>query len=245
MKVHCDVIQDLLPLYIDQACSEESRKLVEEHLSECGDCMKMLEMMKNSEIENDLRLERSGVLEYGAREFRKQSAKFGGAVSGLFMVPILLCFGLNYIAAGGMGWFFIVIAALAVAASLILVPIFVPRDKLFWMFCSFCATLVMLLRVVSLSTHGHWFWIASSASIFGLCVIFLPFLINARPLQPFVEGSNKPLIVIATDIALFLNMMTAINVTLNFGRIAAVMGLGCAAAIVLAVVGMINTKKRK
>lgn len=36
----CDVIQDLLPLYEDDCCSEKSRSLVEEHLKECMDCQK-------------------------------------------------------------------------------------------------------------------------------------------------------------------------------------------------------------
>ena len=34
----CDVIRDLLPLYIDNCCSQASRTLVEEHLAVCPDC---------------------------------------------------------------------------------------------------------------------------------------------------------------------------------------------------------------
>ena len=238
MKVHCDVIQDLLPLYADEACSEESRKLVEEHIAECEDCMKMLDMLRNNDIEDDLKIERSGVLEYGAREFRKQTAKFGGAISGAVMIPVLACLALNFVASGGFGWFFIVIASLLVAASLILVPIFVKQDKAFWMFVSFCASLTILLRV----TCGHWFWIASSASLFGLCAVFLPFVIRARPLQPFVEGTSKAKTVIAVDIALFLNMMTAINVTLNYERMAAIFFVGGAAAVLCVIFGLIGKK---
>ncbi len=40
MKLDCNVIQDLLPLYIDDVCSEQSRKLVEEHIKECEICQK-------------------------------------------------------------------------------------------------------------------------------------------------------------------------------------------------------------
>lgn len=39
MKVKCPVVDDLLPLYIDGACSEESKKIVEEHLNECRSCL--------------------------------------------------------------------------------------------------------------------------------------------------------------------------------------------------------------
>ncbi len=36
--MNCTIIQDLLPLYIDDFCSKESRALVEEHLAECEVC---------------------------------------------------------------------------------------------------------------------------------------------------------------------------------------------------------------
>lgn len=34
----CNVIRDLLPLYADNICSEDSREMVEEHLSSCKEC---------------------------------------------------------------------------------------------------------------------------------------------------------------------------------------------------------------
>ncbi|MBQ3546780.1 MAG: zf-HC2 domain-containing protein [Lachnospiraceae bacterium] len=42
----CDVILDLLPLYVDGICSKESRNLVEEHIGECESCKNLLENMK-------------------------------------------------------------------------------------------------------------------------------------------------------------------------------------------------------
>ena len=48
MNYPCSVIQDLLPLYIDGVCSEESRKLVKAHLAECTVCGQILEEMKNT-----------------------------------------------------------------------------------------------------------------------------------------------------------------------------------------------------
>jgi hypothetical protein len=38
MKISCEIIRDLLPLYHDGVCSIESRALVEEHLTECESC---------------------------------------------------------------------------------------------------------------------------------------------------------------------------------------------------------------
>lgn len=44
-KISCNVIGDLLPLYVDGAVSEDTKKLVEEHLAECADCKKAAEDM--------------------------------------------------------------------------------------------------------------------------------------------------------------------------------------------------------
>ena len=43
MKISCNIIEDLLPLYVDDAVSEDSRQLVEEHLKECASCRKIQE----------------------------------------------------------------------------------------------------------------------------------------------------------------------------------------------------------
>lgn len=50
MRLDCKVIEDLLPLYIDNMCSEQSRKLVEEHLLECENCRCMIERTQAVEI---------------------------------------------------------------------------------------------------------------------------------------------------------------------------------------------------
>ncbi len=38
MKYPCNLIKDLLPLYIDNVCSKESKEIVKNHLPECTDC---------------------------------------------------------------------------------------------------------------------------------------------------------------------------------------------------------------
>ena len=50
MKLSCDVARDLLPLYHDGVCSDESRALVEEHLNGCPGCAAMLRQLRG-EIE--------------------------------------------------------------------------------------------------------------------------------------------------------------------------------------------------
>lgn len=45
MKIPCEIIRDLLPLYVDSACSEVSKKAVEEHLQDCKLCREELNLM--------------------------------------------------------------------------------------------------------------------------------------------------------------------------------------------------------
>ena len=41
----CDVIMDLVPLYVDGCCSEESRQLVKAHLESCESCQRAYSAM--------------------------------------------------------------------------------------------------------------------------------------------------------------------------------------------------------
>ena len=42
MKLTCKVVEDMLPMYYDGICSEESAAMVEEHLKDCPCCSQML-----------------------------------------------------------------------------------------------------------------------------------------------------------------------------------------------------------
>ena len=44
----CNVIMDLLPLYVDEYCSEESARLVAEHLEACESCRKIYDQMRET-----------------------------------------------------------------------------------------------------------------------------------------------------------------------------------------------------
>ncbi len=211
MSKECEIIQDLLPLYADGVCSEASREIVDEHLLECPSCREFLKDLRETELESALHREKESVLEYGLRQFRRRSAAVGSAVSGVFLVPILICLGVSLLRGPQLSWVSIVVAALCVLASVTVVPIAVSRDKLFWTFCAFTASLVLLLGVTCLYSRGDWFRIAASAVLFGLSVVFLPFVIRAAPVKKLIGDTNRALIVLGTDFALFFNLLNAID----------------------------------
>lgn len=225
MKTDCNIIRDLLPLYVDDVCSQESRNLVDEHLRECPDCLEELANIRKSEIEDRLGAEREDVIRKQKKQMGRRSAAIGTVLAWIFLIPVVICLFINRLQGGGMGWFMITLASIAVAASLSVVPLMVPENKLFWTFCAFTATLVMLFAVVCLYTGGDWFLIATTATLFGLSVCFLPFVIKAKPIQPYVP-ERKAVTVIAVDLGLFGLMMEAIDIRIN--------GLGLTRILLLA-----------
>lgn len=48
MKISCEIIKDLLPLYHDGVCSNDSRVIVEEHLAHCDNCKTELQAMDDA-----------------------------------------------------------------------------------------------------------------------------------------------------------------------------------------------------
>ena len=46
MKISCNIVRDLLPLYAEDLASQDTRNLVDEHLCTCEDCKSVLNTMK-------------------------------------------------------------------------------------------------------------------------------------------------------------------------------------------------------
>ena len=67
----CQIVQDLLPNYIENLTNEETNKYIEEHLLQCEECRKVLDNMKKDiEINNDIKKEKPKV-----RYIKKYSKK--------------------------------------------------------------------------------------------------------------------------------------------------------------------------
>ncbi|MGG3888786.1 zf-HC2 domain-containing protein [Metabacillus fastidiosus] len=45
-EIKCAIIQDILPLYIDEVVSQDTKEMVDEHLKHCEKCQKEYEVMK-------------------------------------------------------------------------------------------------------------------------------------------------------------------------------------------------------
>ena len=202
MNKECEVIRDLLPLYVDEVCSGTSRELIEEHLQDCPECSAILEKIRKNEIENNLREEKDQVIEYQAKRFKRRSTTVGSVVSGLFMVPILICLIVNLSVGSSLDWFYMVLGGLSI---------------------------LFTLAVCCFYTHGNWFFLAASAVLFGFALIGLPFAVRAEPVRAFIGNYNRWILIGAVDLILFANMMNMITLYTKSFISTVFMALLCAA----------------
>lgn len=49
-KLECDVIRDLIPSYVEEICSETSKRYVDEHLEECSDCDRLMRQLRDTDF---------------------------------------------------------------------------------------------------------------------------------------------------------------------------------------------------
>lgn len=85
MKITCDVIQDLMPSYVDGILSEDSRALVEEHMGTCQECRKMYEIMKEEQGKEQTKMRPSAISGAGSgvggTENTERNANAGSAAA--------------------------------------------------------------------------------------------------------------------------------------------------------------------
>ena len=210
MNQNCEIVRDLLPLYIDEVCSPASRSLVDGHLAECAECASELTQLRRGEMEAGLNAEKTGVISRQAKKFRRKSTVAGLVVAGILMIPVLVCLIVNLASGQGLSWFFIVLSALLLVASVSALPLLMPEHRFLWSVAGFTASLVLLLAVCCLYTGGNWFFVAASACLFGLCVCLSPVVVNCQPIRGML-GDQKALAVFIADTALFFLMMVCIG----------------------------------
>ncbi len=49
-QISCNVIEDLLPSYLEEICSEDTKELVKEHLEECEECSRRVKRMQETQL---------------------------------------------------------------------------------------------------------------------------------------------------------------------------------------------------
>ena len=100
MSLSCDVTRDLLPLYHDGVCSEESRALVEAHVANCPACSALLK-----ELRGELELPHESPDDLAPLEQIRQNVKRGNKRAWMKGIAAALAVVLTVIG-GWYGWWY-------------------------------------------------------------------------------------------------------------------------------------------
>lgn len=99
MKLPCEMVQDILPLYHDNVCSEVSKTLVGEHLKTCEDCSRVLssidEEIEVPKLEADAAKPLISIQVNWEKQTRKTKLKYIGAGIAVFFLCITLWWALT------------------------------------------------------------------------------------------------------------------------------------------------------
>ena len=101
MKLSCEIVRDLLPLYHDGVCSTESADAVQEHLETCAACREALRVMEaDFSVSHNISSENNALKAVGKawdtarkRSFRRGLRIAGGIFAGIaLLVGVFFCF---------------------------------------------------------------------------------------------------------------------------------------------------------
>lgn len=87
-EINCNIIRDILPLYVDEVVSEDTKKLVSEHLEGCPGCRQELEQLRKPVA---IPVEReAGPLKRFKKKWKQ--ARFRTALISIFCTVVILAF---------------------------------------------------------------------------------------------------------------------------------------------------------
>ena len=124
----------------------------------------------------------------------------------------LSCLIVNLVHGNGLGWFFIVLTAMLIPASVIVVPLMAPESKMLMTMASFTASIILLLAAACIYNGGNWFFTAASSVLFGLTICFTPFIVSRKPVNEYLEG-KKGLTIMTAYTLTFILMIICIGLS--------------------------------
>lgn len=96
MQLNCNIAEDLLPLYLENMCSDDSKTALEEHIQKCPACREKLAKMKSNEIIPQMKRQKNKVpiTDYTKKikRHRIQVGVFAALIGTVASCLLALCF---------------------------------------------------------------------------------------------------------------------------------------------------------
>lgn len=180
-KLKCSFVKDLLPLYIDDMVSEETKNEIINHLKECKECSQICNDMKKEIC--DLKLEDINV----QKDFLKQAKNkyIVNALNILGILAISICLIVNLAVNKGFTWFPIACVSILYAGAIVDTLIKSRQQKVLRCMGVITIGLVILLATIQVSRY----YLMNCGSLwlvkFGLpiaciwiAILWIPVLLN-------------------------------------------------------------------
>lgn len=145
-----------------------------------------------------------------AQKYIRLVRRFKWAQIIIYGAAYLTCAIVNLAVQHTLSWSFIVLAALLTSASLTLLPIMVSKHRGLITLGGFTLSLLLLLFVCNVYTGGGWFVMAAVPILFGLSVLFLPYVLYNIAL-PAPWAGHKALLYMACNTLLLLALLAVGN----------------------------------
>ena len=186
----CDIVQDLLPLYYDKACSEASCSFVEKHMAGCSDCQKIYNELQENNVDEVLAKESKGVLERHAKKERNAAYKAGVVIAAILLLPIVITFIVQLATGMGLGVFSVVTASMMLVAALTVVPLMSTNNRLLKCIFAGVTSLMLILFFVDRMNGGGNFLLWAIPTVFGISIVLFPIVICLVKLPPVLSDKK-------------------------------------------------------
>lgn len=147
------------------------------------------------------------------RNYEKLAKKYIRLITGykyifylLYGISLPICFICNIATEHTLSWFFIVLTAEMVGASLTLLPVLTNKKRGFYTLGGFTLSFILLLLMCNIYTNGDWFFVAAVSVVFGMTVLFLPIIVNHIWL-PKILANQKTLLCFTVDTVLLVFLL--------------------------------------
>lgn len=159
-ELPCEIVKDLLPLYVDGMISDVSKKSIEEHLEHCKDCTEMYQNMNFS-----LKEEKHPSEVEDVKRFLKKTKQmyFIYGLGGLSFIAIVVCMIVDLALNKGITWSLIAGCAVVFANVFMYALLICKKNKGYITMSVVSVGTIVLLSVIQISRYYFMnigtFWI--------------------------------------------------------------------------------------
>lgn len=186
----CAIVQDLLPLYIDNVCSNESRKIVEEHLHTCDKCNRMFEEMTADREASILKEEKDSVLKHHKRLERSRAWKIGIIIAGILVAVVLLAAVTTAMGGGSILTVLVIASSMLLIGGIIAVPFIARKGRAAKAILTSMIGLLLIIFFVDRISGGGHFLLYSIPTVFGLSLFLVPVVLSSMELPPALSDKK-------------------------------------------------------